>query len=76
MSTVAGGYGYADGVGTAAKFRSPYGISVDSTGNVWISDEGNYVIRKINTAGNVLCFKQHVYKECNTHLIYISCRLG
>ena len=38
VSAVAGSYGYVDGVGTVAKFNQPFGISVDSTGNVWVAD--------------------------------------
>jgi sugar lactone lactonase YvrE len=36
VSTLAGsGRGYADGVGTAAKFNFPIGLSVDKQGNVY-----------------------------------------
>ena len=65
VSAVAGGYGYVDGVGTVAKFRSPTGISVDSTGNVWVADQLNNMIRQINTAGRVhTCMHLHVYSAC------------
>ena len=49
VSTVAGSTvsGYVDGVGTVAKFKNPYGISVDSTGNAWVADTDNHMIRKI-----------------------------
>ena len=55
VSTVAGSTvsGSVDGVGTVAKFYGPRGISVDSTGNVWILDTDNHMIRQINTAGSV-----------------------
>ena len=58
VSTVAGSTvsGYVDGVGTVAKFNNPTGISVDSTGNVWVTDFSNNMIRKIDTAGRVLFF--------------------
>ena len=54
VSTVAGSTvsGYVDGVGTVAKFNYPRGISVDSTGNVWVADTNNHMIRRINTAGS------------------------
>ena len=48
---LAGGYGYAagttDGVGFAARFSSPKGICGDGAGNLYVSDNGNYTIRKI-----------------------------
>jgi streptogramin lyase len=38
--------GSADGTGSAARFNSPYGVAVDSAGNVYVADTGNNVIRK------------------------------
>ena len=51
VSTLAGDgtRGYADGTGTAAKFNRPAGVAVDSSGNVYVADFGNYRIRKITT---------------------------
>jgi kumamolisin len=46
--------GYADGVGTIqALFNQPIGIAVDSSGNVYVDDYGNEVIRKITPGGTV-----------------------
>ena len=45
--------GNADGTGTAASFRGPMGIAVDSAGIVYVADTGNKSIRRITTAGVV-----------------------
>ena len=50
LAGVAGSAGSADGVGTAARFNQPFGIAVDSTGNIFISDTRNHTIRR---SGNV-----------------------
>jgi sugar lactone lactonase YvrE len=45
--------GYRDGAGTAAKFGSPRGLTVDATGTVYVADTDNDVIRKITPDGTV-----------------------
>ena len=49
----AGFSGYADGNGVNALFNSPCGIVLDSSGNLFVADEWNNVIRKITTQGTV-----------------------
>lgn len=44
---------YADGNGTAAAFKSPSGVTVDSQGNVYVADRRNHRIRKVTSAGVV-----------------------
>jgi serine/threonine-protein kinase len=41
---------------TAARFFSPVGMAIDSAGNVYVADQGNNVIRKISSKGNVTTF--------------------
>ena len=50
----AGSSGSADGTGSAARFVSPAGVAIDSSGNVYVADEST--IRKITPAGVVSTF--------------------
>jgi sugar lactone lactonase YvrE len=42
-----------DGIGSAAHFRSPQGISIDRDGNLFVADCLDGLIRKISSAGEV-----------------------
>jgi hypothetical protein len=55
ITTVAGngtaGYTGDGGPATSASLYYPVGVAVDGAGNIYISDSGNYRIRKVNTSG-------------------------
>ena len=55
VSTFAGsGGGFADGIGTAAKFNWPMDIAIDVAGDFYVADRSNTKIRKLSFAGAVL----------------------
>jgi sugar lactone lactonase YvrE len=56
VTTLAGQVGsaaYGDGTSTAARFKYPSGLAVDLSGNVYVADTVNYVIRKVTAVGVV-----------------------
>lgn len=59
ISTVAGnhaasaGYSGDGGPATSAQLNQPYGVAVDSSGNIYIADTFNNVVRKVSTNGTI-----------------------
>ncbi|WP_158305420.1 NHL repeat-containing protein [Opitutus terrae] len=56
VSTLAGSpaqRGGIDGTGTAARFVQPAGLTIDAAGNLYVSDRGDFTVRKITPAGEV-----------------------
>ncbi|MBI2949737.1 MAG: hypothetical protein HYY23_19065 [Verrucomicrobia bacterium] len=53
LAGLAGTGGSADGTGSAARFAGPRGVTVDSSGNVYVADTYNQTIRKITSGGIV-----------------------
>jgi hypothetical protein len=45
--------GFVDGNGTSARFTAPAGIAIDNQGNLYVADQANCAIRKIDASGNV-----------------------
>lgn len=53
LAGLAGSTGAVDGTGSAARFNSPRGVAVDSSGDFYVADTGNHTIRKVTPAGVV-----------------------
>ncbi len=57
VTTIAGnGSGHNDGIGTAASFYFPNEIAIDAAGNLYITDTGNNMIRKMTPDAIVTTF--------------------
>jgi streptogramin lyase len=48
--------GYKDGALAVAQFASPVGLAIDKSKNIYVTDFGNNVIRKISSTGTVSTF--------------------
>ena len=55
ITTVAGtgmfGYGGDNGPAIQAELRRPYGVAVDNAGNLYVADQGNNRVRRVNAQG-------------------------
>jgi sugar lactone lactonase YvrE len=57
--------GYADGPGGAAQFAYPFGVTVDGSGNIYVGDVGNDLVRKITPDGLVTTLAGDIYDLTN-----------
>ena len=55
VSTLAGNAGQAssDGTSSNARFNNPWGVTVDTSGNVYVVDTDSHIIRKVTSGGTV-----------------------
>ena len=67
INTVAGngtsgfaGDGIAGGAATSGEIRDPSGVAVDSSGNLYIADTNNSLIRKVSSSGTITTFAGNV----------------
>lgn len=60
ITTVAGngtgGYSGDKGTATSAELLNPTAVALDSSGNLYIADTGNHVIRMVSTGGTITTF--------------------
>lgn len=60
LSTVVGSSSYStDTRGSSAKMSYPYAVSVDRSGDIFIADTDNHVVRRIDSRGNLLTISAH-----------------
>ena len=53
VAGIAGQSGSTDGPVASALFNATSGVAFDTQGNLYVADDGNYVIRKVSTSGVV-----------------------
>lgn len=53
IAGIHGGSGSVDGLGSAARFKSPAGVTADDTGNLYVADTFNCTIRMVTPSGTV-----------------------
>jgi sugar lactone lactonase YvrE len=51
-----GGYSGDGGPATAAGLYNPVAVAIDASGNLYIADQGNEVIRKVDASGTITTF--------------------
>ncbi len=58
ITTIAGngtaGYSGDGGAATSAQLNSPYGVALDSAGNLYIADKSNHCVRKLTTSTGII----------------------
>jgi sugar lactone lactonase YvrE len=55
------GYSGDSGPASAATLNQPDAVAADSSGNIFIADNGNGVIRKVDTSGTITTFASNIY---------------
>ena len=53
------------GAATSAELASPYGVFVDSSGNIFIADTGDYVIREVAASSGIITTVAGNYAPCS-----------
>jgi len=53
LADLAGSSGTTDGTGSAARFNTPTGVSVDTAHNIYVTDFGSHRVRRVSPTGAV-----------------------
>ncbi len=58
VTTIAGNgkSGFSNGIGSLATFNYPWDVTLDNSGNIYVADGYNHIIRRINSSGEVVTF--------------------
>ncbi len=51
ITTIAGGAAGGNGPAVGAQLNTPYGVAVDSSGNLYVADTGNGLLREVSNGG-------------------------
>ena len=68
--------GYQDGTGAGALFTRPNGITIDSSGNLFVNDYGTAVVRKITPAGVVTTLAGKAFASGQVDANGVNARFG
>ena len=63
VAGIAGSFAHTDGVGSAARFKSPGMMSIDNSSNLLIADTGDKAVRKVTTAGGIYTVSTLFYAD-------------
>lgn len=53
LAGLGGSSGSSDGSGSSARFNSPWGVTVDRSGTIYVADTGNHTLRRVTGSGVV-----------------------
>lgn len=69
ITTIAGtgsaGWSGDSGPATSATLNAPFGVAIDASGNIYVSDSLNYVIREVSPSGVISTIAGNYNKQCN-----------